>query len=138
MERRTLAAAVVLTALSTLVIAGAMLGLIAILSVSADGIADRVPYYLLGGAAVFTGIIIYLERDQEDGATILTVSLAVGVVGTLAIGLAIEGLLFGLREPDRVLSNLFVYLLAAGLLSTGVIFWAVRHWREFARTHEIV
>lgn len=138
MDRRLAATAVGLIALSTFVIASSMLGAFAILTASAPGFGGRVPYYVLGGAAVFTAVVVLLEMRIDDGLTIITTGLAVAAVGLLAIGLGTEGLLFGYRTPTRMLSNLFVYLLAAGLISTGVIFWAVRHWREFASTHDIV
>jgi hypothetical protein len=55
----------------------------------------------------------------------------VAVVALIAISLSIEGVLFGLEYPDRLFSNLLPYFLAAGLISTGLIIWALRHWREF-------
>jgi len=131
-------AAVGLIAASTFVIASSMMGVLAILTGSAPGFGERVPYYVLGAAGVFTAVVVLLEMRIDEGITIISTSLAVAAVALLAIGFGTEGLLFGFSEPDRMLSNLFVYLLAAGLISTGVIFWAVRHWREFASTHEIV
>ena len=138
MDRTLVATAVGLVAASTLLTASAMMGGLALFTGSAIGIGSRVPYYVLGGAAVFTALVVWLELRIDDGLTIISVSLAVGVVALLLIGLGVEGLYFGYRNPQRMLSNLFVYLLAAGLISTGVIFWAVRHWREFTRSHEIV
>lgn len=138
MDRKSVGIAIGLVFASTLVLASAMLGGLALLTATAPAIESRVPFYLLGGAGVFTALIIWLERQIDDGLTIITVSIAVGVVGTITIALGVEGLLLGYRDPDRMLSHLFVYLLAAGLISTGVIFWAVRHWREFTRGHEIV
>lgn len=138
MDRKLAASAVLLVAASTLLTASAMMGGLALLTGSAAGIGSRIPYYVLGGAAVFTALVVWLELRIDDGLTIISVSLAVGVVAFLLLGLGVEGLFFGYRNPDRMLSNVFVYLLAAGLISTGLTFWAVRHWREFTRSHEIV
>ena len=138
MDRKLAAATVVLIAASTLLTASAMMGGLALFTGSAAGIGGRVPYYVLAGAAVFTALVVYLEMQIDDGLTIISVSLAVGMVALFLLGLGVEGLYFGYRNPDRMLSNLFVYLLAAGLISTGVIFWAVRHWREFTRSHEVI
>ena len=138
MDRRLVATAVGLIALSTLVIASSMLGALAILTGDAPGFGGHVPFYVLGAAAVFTGVVIVLEMRIDDGLTIISTGLAVSAVSLLAIGLGSEGVLYAFRIPTRVFSTLVVYLLAAGLISTGVIFWAVRHWREFASTHEIV
>lgn len=138
MDRSTVAIAVALVAASTLVIASAMMGGLAILTGAAEGIGSRVPFYVLGGAAVFTALVVYLEMHVDDGLLIISVSLAVGIVAFVLIALGVEGLYFSVRKPDRMLSNLSVYLLAAGLISTGIIFWAVRHWREFTRRHELV
>ena len=138
MDRKLAAVTVVLIAASTLLTASAMMGGLALFTGSAAGIGGRVPYYVLAGAAVFTALVVYLEMQIDDGLTIISVSLAVGMVALFLRGLGVEGLYFGYRNPDRMLSNLFVYLLAAGLISTGVIFWAVRHWREFTRSHEVI
>ena len=138
MDRKLAATAVGLVVASTLLTASAMMGALALLTGSAPGVGSRVPYYVLGGAAVFTALVVWLEVRIDDGLTIISVSLTVGIVALVAIGLGVEGLYFGYRRPGRMLSNLFVYLLAAGLISTGVIFWAVRHWRELTRSHEIV
>ena len=138
MDRSTVAVAVALVAASTLLIASAMMGGLSILTGEAAGFAGRVPFYVLGGAAVFTGLVVWLELQLDDGLTIISVSLAVGVVAFVLLGLGIEGLFYSLQDLDRMVSNVSVYLLAAGLISTGVIFWAVRHWREFTRRHELV
>ncbi len=138
MDRKIAAVAVLLVAASTLLTASAMMGGLALFTGSAMGVGSRVPMYVLVGAAVFTGLVVYLELRIDDGLTIISVSLAVGLVALVMVGLGVEGLYFGWRNPDRMLSNLFVYLLAAGLISTGIIFWAVRHWREFTRSHEVI
>ena len=137
MDRRLVATAVGLIALSTLVIASSMLGAIAIVTGQAVGFAGRVPFYVLGTAAVFTAVVVVLEMRIDDGFTILTTGLAVAGVALLAIGLGSEGLRYVVMAQRLQVTDL-VYLLAAGLISTGVIFWAVRHWREFASTTEIV
>jgi hypothetical protein len=67
----------------------------------------------------------------DDGSTIITTTVVVSAVMLVVISLSVEGLLFGLQFQEQLFSNLLPYFLAAGLISTGLIIWAVRHWREF-------
>ena len=44
-----------------------------------------------------------------------------------------EGVLFAFRNPELVfVSQLVYYFIAAALIGTGIGYWGVRHWREFA------
>lgn len=131
MERRYLALLVGLVAGSTLLVTSSLVGILAITEGLTTGLGGRVPYYVLATALVFVTLLVALELELEDGSRIITTSVVVSVVALLVISLSVEGFLFGLEFPDRLLSNLLPYFLAAGLISTGLIIWAVRHWREF-------
>lgn len=116
---------------STLLVTSSLVGILALTEGLVGGLGGRVPYYVLVAAIVFVGLVVFLELKIDDGARIITSSVVVSVVALVAIGLSIEGVLFGLQFPDRLFSNLLPYFLAAGLISTGLIIWALRHWREF-------
>lgn len=131
MERRVYGTAIGLIGVSTLVITSSLVGVISLGTDGVAGLADRVPFYVLGGALVFTGLLVALELRIEDGTKIITTSIAIAVCAFVVIGLSAEGFLFAIANPDRILSNIILYVFAAGLISTGLIFWAVRHWREF-------
>lgn len=122
-----------LIAVSTLLVTSSLVGVLALTEGLTTGIGGRVPYYVLATAIVFVGLIVSLENNLDDGARIITTSVVVSVVSLVVISLSVEGILFGLAFPDRLLSNLLPYFLSAGLISTGLIIWAIRHWREFVR-----
>lgn len=131
MDNRYLAILVGLIAGSTLLVTSSLVGILALTEGLVGGLGGRIPYYVLAAAVVFVGLLVALELEFDDGARIITTSVVVAVVALVAISLSIEGLLFGLQYPDRLFSNLLPYFLAAGLISTGLIIWALRHWREF-------
>ncbi|MHB9285869.1 hypothetical protein ACKVMT_02375 [Halobacteriales archaeon Cl-PHB] len=137
MDRKIIGLAVGLISVSTLLITSSIVGVLALTSGDTAGIAGRVPYYVLAGAVVFTGLLVSLEIKREDGAEIISTSGAVSVVFFVVFSLGVEGLYFAYDKPDRVLNNLLPYFVAAGLVSTGLIIWGVRHWREFTTQHYV-
>ncbi len=131
MDWRVLATGLI--AVSTLLVTSSLVGVLALTEGLTTGIGGRVPYYVLATAIVFVGLVVFLERELDDGARIITTSVVVSVVSLVVISLSVEGILFGVAFPDRLLSNLLPYFLSAGLISTGLIIWAIQHWREFVR-----
>jgi hypothetical protein len=132
-DRRVAATATGLIALSTFVITAAIVGLIAIIDGDATGIGGHMPFYVLAAAVVFTALEVTFEFQLEDPIKILSTSAVLGVATLVLVTLASEGVLYAVANPSFVLSRLIVYIVAAGLISTGVIFWAVRHWRELTK-----
>lgn len=126
-----------LISVSTLLITSSIVGVLALTSGATDGIGARVPYYVLATALVFTGLLVALEQRLDDGSQIISTSGAVAIVSLFVVSLSIEGLLFAFHQPDQVLTHLLPYFVAAGLVSTGLIIWAVRHWREFTTQHYV-
>lgn len=133
MDRRLAGIQVGLIAASTLLVTSSLVGVLALTEGLTAGPGGRVPYYVLAASIVFVALLVTLEMRLEDGARIITTSSVVAGVSLVVISLGIEGLLFGATYPGRLLSNLLPYFLAAGLISTGLIIWAIRHWREFVR-----
>jgi len=84
-------------------------------------------------AMIFVGTIITLELKGSDGRTIIVVSVVAGITSLIAIALSVEGILFAKENPAVIVdSRLFLYFVAAGLIATGIGYWALHHWREFA------
>lgn len=131
MERKYVGILVGLIAASTLLVTSSLVGVLAVTEGLVDGIGTRVPYYVLATAVVFVALVVLLEMRLDDGSTIITTTVVVSAVMLVVISLSVEGLLFGLQFQEQLFSNLLPYFLAAGLISTGLIIWAVRHWREF-------
>lgn len=131
MDNRYVTLLVGLIAGSTILVTSSLVGVLALTEGLVGGLGSRVPYYVLAAAVVFVGLLVFLEMRLEDGARIITTSVVVSVLALVVISLSVEGLLFGVEFPERLFSNLLPYFLAAGLISTGLIIWALRHWREF-------
>lgn len=124
-----------LIAVCTLLLTASFVGVLAVTTNGLAGISNRVPWYILVAAIVFVGTIVLLEREQIEGSTIITTAFFVSLFGSGIVLLAVEGVQFTLDNPDLVFgSQLVLYFLAAGLVGTGVGYWAINHWREFSGT----
>lgn len=131
MDRRQVGLAVGLVIVSTLLVTSSLIGVLAVTEGLVDGVGGRIPYYVLAAAAVFVGLVVVLETRYDEGSQILSTSVIVAATALVVISLSFEGFFFGLKYPSKLFSNLMPYFLAAGLISTGLIIWAVRHWREY-------
>jgi hypothetical protein len=130
-DRRLFATYVGIVAVSTLSVTSAIIGVVAVINGDATDVVDRIPYYVFFMALVFTGLVFLLERNLDDGRRILTVSFAIAALSFVLALLGVEGVFFALDNQDQVLSNITLYFLSAGLACTGIVYWAVHHWREF-------
>ena len=116
----------------TIVLTASFLGVLALLSREIAGFPARIPWYLLATAIVFVATIVVLENAGADGREILATSVVVAVIGFILTSLSVEGLIYTIRFPEEVfVSRLVVYFLSAGLIGTGLAYWALEHWREF-------
>ena len=132
LEAGLLPRAVAIVGVSTAVVTAAFIGIVALLTGDAVNVTDRLPFYVLVMAVVFTAFVFLIDSRASDGATVIISSVGVGLLGFLVVLLAGEGAVFLLREPDALLaSQLIVYLVSAGLVCTGLAYWGLRHWREF-------
>lgn len=119
----------------TLLLTASFVGILAVFSGDVTTFKSRIPWYLLIGAAVFVGTIVLLEENGAHGRTILATALLTTVLAFILVSLGVEGFIFTLENPDTVfVSQLVLYLLAAGLIGTGVGYWGLNHWREFSAT----
>lgn len=133
-DQEALARAGALVAGCTLVLTASFVGLVALVSGAAVGVVDRLPLYVLGMATAFVGAIVVFEMENEAGGRVLVIA------GTLAVGtflvtlLSGEGIVHALRYPGQVLaSQLLLYLLAAGMIATGLGYWVVQHWQDLPK-----
>ncbi|UWG47734.1 putative membrane protein [Halanaeroarchaeum sp. HSR-CO] len=118
---------------STILLTASFLGILALLTNQANGFADRFPVYVLLMAIGFVAALFLLERPNLEGTQILVATLGLTVTIFAVVTLAGEGLTYAMANPDEVLvSNLILYLVAAALIGSGLAFWSVRHWREYA------
>lgn len=133
-KRRYLARTSLIVAGFTVILTVSFIGAMAVMTGEATRAMDRLPYYILLAAVVFVATILRLEEAGYDGRSVLTAAVTVGVLGFILILLDGEGLWFALQHPDDILlSQLLIYFLAAATIATGLGYWGLRHWREFAR-----
>jgi hypothetical protein len=120
---------------STLILTATFIGVVALLSGGNGDIGTRLPLYVLTMAVGFVGVVILSEQrygKRANGRSILGTAGGVALTVFVVVSLAGEGLVFAGNNPgDVVLSELFLYFLAAGLIGTGLGYWGLRHWREF-------
>jgi fucose 4-O-acetylase-like acetyltransferase len=130
-DRRLFLTYVAIVAVSTLSVTSAIIGVVAVVNGEATAVEQRIPFYVFFMALVFTALVFVLERNLDDGKRILSLSFALAVLAFVIALLGVEGLSYALTNQERVLSNISLYFLSAGLASTGLVYWAVHHWREF-------
>lgn len=119
----------------TAVLTLSFVGLVSLATGDAGNVGGRVPFYVLGTALSFVGTILVVDGPRRDGRAVLLVAGAVAGATFVLLSLGAEGLRYALTNPETVLvSRSGLYLVAAGLIGTGVGYWALRHWRELAAT----
>lgn len=124
----------VLVAAFTVILTTNFVGAMGLLTGQVTGTTERLPFYVLLGAIVFVGTILVLEASGYDGRAVLTAAVTASAFGFVFVVLGGEGLVFAWHDPDAILtSQLLVYFVAAAVIGTGLGYWGLRHWREFAR-----
>lgn len=119
---------------STLVLTAAFLGALALLTGSIDGFSDRFPYYVVLMAIGFVTALFVLERPRIEGSQVLMATIGVTVTVFVTVTLAGEGITYAIKSPGAVFQpDIILYLLAAGLIGSGLAYWTISHWREFTR-----
>jgi hypothetical protein len=120
---------------STVLLTASFVGVLAVLNGEFETASGRIPWYFVISAGVFVATIILLEEGGADGSTIIISALLFSTLGFGLISLAVEGVLFAINYPELVfISQLVLYFFAAGLIGSGIGYWALNHWREFSKT----
>ncbi|MCU4799984.1 hypothetical protein OB920_06330 [Halobacteria archaeon HArc-gm2] len=117
----------------SLTLTAAFLGLVGLISGADLNVITRLPAYSLVMGIVFVVAILRLDSPNRDGMMVLVSTSGIAVLAFVLVGLATEGVMYTYNSPEEVvMSNLIFYFAAAGMVCTGVVFWALHHWREFA------
>jgi hypothetical protein len=117
----------------TLVLTASFLGLVALVSGEAAGLSDRLPAYVLGMATAFVGSVLLAETQGLDGRTVIVGAGGVALAAFVVLTLGGEGLLHAAKNPGALLtSHMLFYFLAAGMIATGLGYWAINHWGELS------
>lgn len=124
--------AVLVIGVSTFVLTTAFLGVLSLMTGGVVEVGTRLPFYLVVAGAVFVGTVVLLEEHGAEAEVILLTAVITGVLALAAVSLGVEGVMFAVDNPERVfVSQLVLYLIAAGLIGTGLAYWGINHWREF-------
>jgi hypothetical protein len=122
----------VLVLLATVILTAAFVGILAGVTGEVGGLSDRLPWYVLVSATVFVAAIIGLEEGTVEGTVVLAAAAGGALTTLVVLLLATEGVNYAFTYPARVFnSDLVVYVLAAALLTTGLAYWLLQHWREY-------
>lgn len=106
-------------------------GIVALTMGETSGVAERLPFYAFGMAAIFVATIVFLDHKGLDGRAIIVAAFGSSVVSLVLLSLGGEGVVYVANNPDQVTqSHQFMYLVAAGLMTTGVGYWVLRHWQD--------
>lgn len=122
--------------LLSLVLTASFIGMLGLLSseVTLD-VGSRLPAYVLLMGIVFVAGIVRLDSADREGVRVLVAVSSISLLAFVLAALATEGVVYTIRRPDAVIrSHLILNIGAAGLICTGVVIWALHHWREFATT----
>lgn len=118
---------------STILLTAAFVGVAALVSGELAGATDRLPYYVLFFAVVFILTLWKLDDRRRDGTAILIAVTGISVGASILTVFAYEGAAYAYSDPSNVIErNLIVWFTAAAAICTGLGFWGLRHWREFA------
>lgn len=120
-----------LIALCTVALTAAFVGVLAIVSGETAGAVGRLPLYVLASAVVFVATLLAADETGTEGLTALVRAAVAGVGGFVLLALGVEGIIYAVTNPDAVVaSHLFVYLLSAAIIASGLGYWSVRNWRD--------
>ncbi|MFB6300327.1 MAG: hypothetical protein ABEH65_08720 [Halobacteriales archaeon] len=122
----------------TLVLTFSFFGLLALSTGASADIGARLPFYVFGMAVVFVAGIVGLEQGKYEGREIVIGAASVAIGAFIVLTLGGEGVMLAMRQPGTVFSiQRFLYLLAAGLMATGLGYWAVRNRRKVLSTGRV-
>jgi hypothetical protein len=115
----------------TALLTASFLGMVALAAGAATGLVARMPLYVLGSSVSFVGVLLAVDDRHRDGSVVLARASGAAVT-TFVLGvLGAEGVVYALTSPEAVVaSHLFVYLLSAAIIASGLGYWGVQHWGE--------
>lgn len=120
-----------LIGLCTVALTAAFIGVLALVSGETDGVVGRLPLYVLASAVVFVATLLVADGGGTGGVTALVRAAVAGVGGFVLLALGVEGIIHAVMNPGAVVaSHLFVYLLSAAIIASGLGYWSVRNWRD--------
>ena len=134
-NREALARAGAFVVASTVALTASFLGVVGLLTGEVTGLNTRLPFYVLVMALAFVAAVVTFEEGYREASQILLLAVLVAGVSFLLATFGGEGVAFLLQNPQEVVaSQLLFYILAAGLIGTGIGYWTLNHWSELTWT----
>jgi hypothetical protein len=134
-SHRTLLQAGLFVVVSTLTLTASFLGVVGLFTGDVTGWNLRLPFYVLVMALAFVGAIVTFEELFHEPDRILEVAVGVATVSFLLVTFGGEGVAYLVQNPQQVVaSQLLFYILAAGLIAAGIVYWTLNHWSELELT----
>lgn len=111
-----------------MLLTASFVGVVGLVSGSASGVVGRLPLYVLVSSVAFVAALLVADQRYRRGPAVLGRAVAAGL-GTFAVAsLGSEGVLYAVTNPEAVVTtHLFVYLLSAAIIASGLGYWALRH-----------
>ena len=129
----TLVRASTFVVVSTVVLTASFLGIVGHATGRISGVAGRIPYYVLLTAVSFVVAIVAIESLVGQTRAVLGGAVVAAAVALVFVILGGEGVVYVRQHTAEVVSSqLLIYILAAGLIGTGLCYWALQHWAELA------
>lgn len=134
-SRNTLLRAGLFVIVSTLALTASFLGVVGLFTGDVTGWNLRLPFYVLAMALTFVGAIVTFEEALQEAELILEFAVGVAAVSFLLVTFGGEGVAYLVQNPQQVVaSHLLFYILAAGLIAAGVVYWTFNHWSDLDLT----
>jgi len=117
----------------SVVLTSSFVGVLGLMDGVGLNVQSRLPYYVMVMGLVFVVAIVRLDDPNRNGLTVLVATSGIAILAFILVSLAVEGVFYTLLRPEKVINQKLVYYVAAaGMVCTGVVIWALHHWREFA------
>lgn len=121
----------------TLVLTAMFVGVLSVSTGGMAGISERLPFYVLAMGVIFVAAIVGLDGEIREPLAVLRMAVAAGGFGFAGILLSGEGVTYMANNSGQLLtSQLLFYFVAAGLVGTGLAYWAIQNWRDVVDRRE--
>jgi hypothetical protein len=133
-SRDTLAQAGLFVVASTIALTASFLGIVGLMTGEVTGLTTRLPFYVLLTAIAFVASIVIFEEEYREGAWVLQLSVLLSATTLILATFGGEGMSYLYQNQEQVVtSQLIFYILSAGLIGTGICYWALQHRSELTR-----
>ncbi len=106
--------------MSTVALTASFLGIVGLRTGAVSGLTTRLRFYVLVTAIAFVGSIVIFEEEYRQGSWVLQLSVLLSATTLVLVTFGGEGMSY-------------LYILSAGLIGTGICYWALQHRSELTR-----